>query len=111
MLTTVANSPCRFVAVTRASWPAGTTAPSGPSRSKVWVASSANSTRCPRLPPTRAVVSQQWLVVMPQTTKPSSSRASSQACRSGVPWKQELTVLVTSRSGRPVTTVLKSLPG
>jgi len=58
-----------------------------------------------------AVVSQQWLVVMPQTTTPSSSRASSQACRSGVPWKQELTVLVTSRSGRPVTTGLKALPG
>ena len=46
------------------------TVPSGPARSNVCVASSTNSTSKPRLPPTRAVVSQQWLVVMPQIAIP-----------------------------------------
>ena len=42
--TTVANSPWRFVAVARASSSAVIDVPSGPMRSKVWVASSANQT-------------------------------------------------------------------
>ena len=42
--TTVANSPCRLVAVARASSSAVMTVPSGPSRSKVAHASSTNST-------------------------------------------------------------------
>ncbi len=37
----------------------------------------ANSTSCPRLPPTRAVVSQQWLVVIPQTTIPATCPSAS----------------------------------
>ena len=56
METTVANSLCRLVAVTRASSSAVTVDPSGAVRSKVCVASSAKSTSYPRLPPTRAVV-------------------------------------------------------
>jgi hypothetical protein len=74
----------------------------GAVRSKVCVASIANSTVCPRLPPTRAVVSQQWFVVIPQTTIPASRRARSQASRSGEPWKLELTDLATTRSGTAV---------
>ena len=58
MLTTLANSPCRFAAVTRASSSAGMRVPSGARRSNVWVASSTKKVRWPRLPANRAVVSQ-----------------------------------------------------
>jgi hypothetical protein len=49
-----------------------TTEPSGAVRSKVWVASNTTRTACPRSLPTRAVVSQQWLPVMPQIAMLSS---------------------------------------
>ena len=56
--------------------------PSGSSRSNVCVASIANRTSKPRLAPTRAVVSQQWLVVMPHTAMPVSPRVRSHPARS-----------------------------
>ena len=44
-------------------------------------------------------VSQQWFVVMPQTTRPSTPSEPSQASRSGEPWNEEFTDFFTSRSG------------
>src|SRR3954452_13805041 len=83
--TTVANSSWRLVAVARVSSSAVMTVPSGPSRSKVAHASSTNSTSYPRFPPIRAVVSTQWLVVMPHSAKEAMPRPRSHASRSGAP--------------------------
>ena len=59
----------------------------------------------------RAVVSTQWLVVIPQSANEEMPRSRSQPSRSGSPWNAELTCLVTSRSGSPVSSGLNALPG
>ena len=95
----------------RASSSAVIVVPSGPVRSNVCVASSTKRTSKPTFAPTRAVVSQQWFVVIPQIAIRSRSRPRSHAARSGSPWKAELTCLVTSRSGSPSTSGRNALPG
>src|SRR5262245_4612774 len=62
VVTTSANSSWRLMPVMRAISAAGTTSPSGPRSSNVWVASRTNHTSYPRSQPMRAVVSQQKFV-------------------------------------------------
>jgi len=61
--------------------------------------------------PQVAADSQQWLVVMPQITTSSMCSCCSQFCRSGDPWKLELTLLSTSRSAAPSMPSLNACPG
>ena len=60
--------------------------------------------------PARAVVSQQWLVVMPHTAMPSHACSRSQAARSGDPRNAECTDFATSRSGLAGDDLLKGVP-
>ena len=104
--TTVANSPWRFAAVARASSSA-----LGPARVEGVRGVQHEEDSKPMSEPARAVVSQQWLVVMPHTAMPSYPCSRSQAARSGDPRNAGCTDFATSGSGSPVMTSLKASHG